>query len=77
MREHSFGSLDAIIQEQSALGSRSLERSDHGFDLTRLQAIGDRIGPRVADVAVPLPEADYPRDSTCNAFEHERALKAW
>jgi len=49
----------------------------YGFDLDRLRPIGDRIGPRVADVAVPLAEADYPRDSTCNAFERERALKAW
>jgi predicted TIM-barrel fold metal-dependent hydrolase len=49
----------------------------YGFDLDGLRAIGDRIGPRVADVAVPLAEADYPRDSTCNAFEREKALKAW
>ena len=49
----------------------------YGFDLPALTAIGDRIGPLVSEVAVPLPEADYPAGSTCNAFERERALKAW
>jgi hypothetical protein len=26
---------------------------------------------------VPLELADYPAGSTCNAFERERAIKAW
>jgi predicted TIM-barrel fold metal-dependent hydrolase len=49
----------------------------YGFDLDRLRTIGDRIGPRMGDVAVPLELADYPAGSTCNAFERERAIKAW
>jgi len=49
----------------------------YGFDLPALTAIGDRIGPLVSEVAVPITEADYPAGSTCNAFERERALKAW
>ncbi len=49
----------------------------YGFDLPALRAIGDRIGPRAADVTVPIDAADYPAGSTCNAFERERALKAW
>jgi len=47
------------------------------FDLPALRAIGDRIGPTVADVAVPLDPSDYPSDSTCNAFDAEQVIKAW
>jgi predicted TIM-barrel fold metal-dependent hydrolase len=49
----------------------------YGFDLDRLRPLGARIGPTVADVAQPLAEGDYPQGSTCNAFERERATKAW
>ena len=42
----------------------------YAFDLAALDEIGDRIGPTVAEVQVPLPPADYPTDSTCNAFDH-------
>jgi hypothetical protein len=49
----------------------------YGFDLDALRRIGDRIGPLVSEVAVPLPEPEYPAASTCNAFEHELTLKAW
>ena len=37
-----------------------------------LRAIGDRIGPTVGEVQVPLDPSDYPADSTCNAFDHEQ-----
>ena len=47
------------------------------FDLAALDEIGSRIGPTVAEVQVPLPPADYPLDSTCNAFDHEQVVKAW
>jgi len=47
------------------------------FDLPALRAIGDRVGPTVAEVAVPLDPADYPSDSTCNAFDAEQVIKAW
>ena len=47
------------------------------FDLAALEEIGSRIGPTVAEVQVPLPPADYPTDSTCNAFDHEQVVKAW
>src|SRR4029078_2760447 len=43
----------------------------YGFDLARLRAVGDRIGPTVAEVLVPLDPSDYPTDSTCNAFDAE------
>ena len=49
----------------------------YGFDLDRLRPIGDRIGPSVEDVRRSLPAEEYPADSTCNAFEGERAIKAW
>jgi predicted TIM-barrel fold metal-dependent hydrolase len=49
----------------------------YGFDLERLQAIGDQIGPKVDDVARPLAREEYPTDSTCNAFERQQAIKAW
>ena len=35
------------------------------------------IGPTVAEVRVPLDPADYPTDSTCNAFDPEQVIKAW
>jgi predicted TIM-barrel fold metal-dependent hydrolase len=47
------------------------------FDLPALRAVGDRIGPTVADVQVPLDPVDYPADSTCNAFDQEQVIKAW
>jgi hypothetical protein len=28
-------------------------------------------------VLVPLDPADYPSDSTCNAFDAEQIVKAW
>lgn len=49
----------------------------YGFDVAALRPIADRIGPTVDAVAEPLDPADYPPDSTCNAFEREPALKAW
>lgn len=49
----------------------------YGFDLDALRPVGERIGPMVADVRRPLDPADYPTDSTCNAFEHEVAARAW
>ena len=49
----------------------------YGFDFDTLREIGDRVGPRVEDVAQPIAPEQYPSDSTCNAFEREPALKAW
>jgi predicted TIM-barrel fold metal-dependent hydrolase len=49
----------------------------YGFDFEQMREIGDRIGPRVDDVAQPIAPEQYPSDSTCNAFEREPALKAW
>ncbi len=49
----------------------------YGFDLDRLREIGDKAGPTVAEVRVPLAPADYPADSTCNAFDPEQVIKAW
>ena len=34
-------------------------------------------GRPVAEVQVPLDPADYPTDSTCNAFDAEQVIKAW
>jgi hypothetical protein len=47
------------------------------FDLDALRVVGDRIGPTVDDVCVPLDPSDYPTDSTCNAFDPEQVIKAW
>ncbi|HTK16310.1 MAG TPA: amidohydrolase family protein, partial [Acidimicrobiia bacterium] len=47
------------------------------FDLEALREIGDRIGPTVAELQVPLDPSEYPSDSTCNAFDHEQVIKAW
>ena len=49
----------------------------YGFDLAALREIGDRVGPTVAQVLVPLDPGDYPTDSTCNAFDAEQVIKAW
>lgn len=49
----------------------------YGFDLPALRAVGARIGPSVAEVQVPLDPADYPADSSCNAFDPEQVIKAW
>jgi predicted TIM-barrel fold metal-dependent hydrolase len=47
------------------------------FDLAALKKLGDEIGPTVAAVRVPLDPADYPTDSTCNAFDPDQVIKAW
>ena len=57
--------------------SASTRPQFYGFDFDALREIGDRIGPRVEDVAQPISREQYPSDSTCNAFEREPALKAW
>jgi len=49
----------------------------YGFDLPALRRIGDRVGPTVAAVAQPIAPADYPTDSTCNAFDRDQVVKAW
>src|SRR4029079_17001935 len=49
----------------------------YGFDLAALRKIGERVGPTVAEVLEPLDPADYPTDSTCNAFDAEQVIKAW
>ena len=49
----------------------------YGFDLEMLRLIGDQVGPTVAEVLVPLDPADYPADSTCNAFDAEQVVKSW
>ena len=41
------------------------------------EGFGDEVGPTVAEVSVPLDPADYPKDSTCNAFDAEQIIKAW
>jgi predicted TIM-barrel fold metal-dependent hydrolase len=48
-----------------------------GFDLQALRPLADRIGPRVGEVAEVLEPDDYPRDSTCNAFDKAQVLRAW
>ena len=48
-----------------------------GFDLDRLRPLADEIGPTVDAVAEVLAPDDYPRDSTCNAFDKAQVLRAW
>jgi predicted TIM-barrel fold metal-dependent hydrolase len=48
-----------------------------GFDLEALRPVGDRIGPFVKEVAEPLPQDEWPRDSTCNAFDKAQVLRSW
>ncbi len=47
----------------------------YGFDLDRLTPIGDRIGPKVADVAQPLDRP--PADSISLGFTQETFLRPW
>lgn len=49
----------------------------YGFDLDALRPLGDKIGPSVEEVARPLAAADYPADSTCNAFDTAQVIRAW
>jgi hypothetical protein len=48
-----------------------------GFDLEALRPLADEIGPSVEAVAEVLAPADYPKDSTCNAFDTQQVLRAW
>ncbi len=49
----------------------------YGFDLDALRPIGDRVGPTVDEVRVPLPPEEWPRASTCNAFDPAQVLRSW
>jgi predicted TIM-barrel fold metal-dependent hydrolase len=49
----------------------------YGFDLDALRPLAERIGPTVDEVGRPLPPEDYPRDSTCNAFDTAQVIRAW
>lgn len=49
----------------------------YGFDLEALRPVGDRIGPTVEEVSIPLEVDDYPTDSTCNAFDRHQVLRSW
>lgn len=48
-----------------------------GFDLDVLRPLADEIGPEVAEVAQPLAPEDYPKRSTCNAFDTSAVLRSW
>jgi hypothetical protein len=49
----------------------------YGFDVTRLTPLGDELGPLVAEVARPITPDEYPRASTCNAFDPAPTARAW
>ena len=51
--------------------------SVYGFDLNSLQPVADRIGPKVEALRVPFEVADYPNDSTCNAFDPDAVVRSW
>jgi predicted TIM-barrel fold metal-dependent hydrolase len=55
----------------------STAASFYGFDLGDLRPVGERIGPLVADVGRPLPTAEWPTETTCNAFDPTQILRAW
>jgi predicted TIM-barrel fold metal-dependent hydrolase len=69
-----FGNCDPS-ETQRMLESNAADL--YGFDLEGLRAVGDVIGPTVAEVAVPLPVEEYPADSTCNAFDRHQVLRSW
>jgi predicted TIM-barrel fold metal-dependent hydrolase len=69
-----FGDCDPI---ETAQMLESNAAALYGFDLEALRAIGNIIGPTVAEVATPLPVAQYPTDSTCNAFDRHQVLRSW
>ncbi len=69
-----FGHCDPVETAQM-LESNAAQL--YGFDLEALRAIGDVVGPTVGEVATPLPEVEYPTDSTCNAFDRHQVLRSW
>ena len=40
-------------------------------------ALDALIGPSVDEVAAPLPVADWPTDTTCNAFDADAIVRSW
>jgi hypothetical protein len=47
----------------------------YGFDRVALDALAARVGPTVAEIAVPLDE--FPAGSTCNAFDPDAIVRTW
>lgn len=69
-----FGTCDPMETRQMV----EVNAADrYGFDLDALRLIGQKIGPTVAEVATPLPVDEYPRGSTCNAFDRHQVLRSW
>ena len=69
-----FGTCDPVETRQMV----EVNAADrYGFDLDALRLVGQEIGPTVAEVATPLPVDEYPRDSTCNAFDRHQVLRSW
>ncbi len=62
----------APAEVAAMLGANAAEV--YGFDLAALAPLVERIGPTVAEVAEPLPEA--PADARSTAFERD-PIKAW
>jgi hypothetical protein len=44
----------------------------YGFDLDALEHLATEIGPRVADVAVPLGDDEFPTDALSPALDRMR-----
>jgi predicted TIM-barrel fold metal-dependent hydrolase len=47
----------------------------YDFDLHALDALASTCGPTIAEIAEPL--AEYPADSTCNAFDPDAIVRTW
>jgi predicted TIM-barrel fold metal-dependent hydrolase len=60
---------------QRCVGTNAAEL--YGFDLDFLAPLAAQFGPTVSEVAEPIEDADYPSESTSNAFDTTQVLRAW
>ena len=60
---------------QRCVGTNAAEL--YGFDLELLAPLAAKFGPTVAEVAEPIGDAEYPTESTSNAFDTTQVLRAW
>ena len=70
-------SLSGATESEMRLMLSDTAAAVYGFDINALQPIANRVGPTVAELQIPFEVSEYPKDSTCNAFDPDAVVRSW
>ena len=70
-------SLSGATESEMRLMLSDTAAGVYGFDIKALQPIANRVGPTVAELQIPFEVSEYPKDSTCNAFDPDAVVRSW